>query len=296
MLAFMLLLVGCLEKVTQNPPPLDERFFQGGGKSSPSDGPSSAALIPFADYEGPWVKVSGTTKTDFIQNVDMDLWSVDPNAPGNRKHLGKIPLGAPGVFELKVPKNFGGLQIEAFQDFSSDGPTNDDPFAFTTIIVEDDIDGIILPLVVGAREAASAPPGEANAPEHQGAPGGAQHVHTEVGPGGTAISNDPFSTTEGDKVIIKGIVHHEPSTEVLDMDIFRTDPNGPGGRIFAGKKKLTAGPFELMVPLVYNEIVIEVFVDRAGDGPSAEDPFAPCPCNPLKLSGEIIDGIEITVQ
>ncbi len=40
----------------------------------------------------------------------------------------------------------------------------------------------------------------------------------------------------------------------------------------------------------------KVFVDATGDGPSADDPFAACPCNPLSLSRGDVQAIEIRVE
>ncbi len=318
--ASALLLCACLERITDSPPPLDVRFYQGASGGGQAQGVGDGnTLVPFAGYDGPWVTVSGQIVSEHQRPVDLDLWKVDPSAPGNREHLGKRPLAIPGPYSLDVPRGFGGLQIEAFHDLMADGPTDDDPFAMLLVEVgEEPLEDVDFLLEAGARQRhlPSPPAGETTAdgeprgpqggPDHReappGAPGGSGHAH-DPGAGPAQAPNpappsggsDPFASHQGEKVVVAGTLVHEPADEAMDLDVFRSDPSGPGGRVFVGKYKVKAGPFRLQVPLEFGEITLEVFVDRAGDGPSADDPFAACPCNPLSLRDGDVGGLEILI-
>ncbi len=331
-----------LEEVTAEPPPLDPRFYQGGGTSAVGPGPG---LVPFADYDGDTVAVSGTVVASHAGPLDLDLWKVDPTAPGSRSHLGKVPQEGPGPFELLVPVDFGKLQIEAFVDQTGDGPSMDDPFGRVECeVVGQPVGGLELVLEAGGmgRFHGGPPPGgdpgagagvpqgsPEGGPEHvemppggdgseggaehseaaPGAPGGTEHAHVEMPPGGGAgdgggehreaapgEGHDPFASVEGPRVTLRGTILFADASAVLDLDLFRSDPGGPGGRAFVGKKKVTPGPFELAVPRAYGRISMEIFHDATGDGPSIDDPFAACPCNPVDLSAGDVEGIEIRVQ
>lgn len=356
-----LLAVLSLEEVTAEPPPLDPRFYAGGGTSAVGPGPG---LVPFADYDGDTVTVSGTVEAPAAGAMDLDLWKVDPDAPGSRSHLGKIPQEGPGPFEILVPVDFGKLQIEAFLDQTGDGPSMDDPFGRVACDVGaepvTELELVLEEGGMGKHHGGPPPSGEGSpegtpegGPEHlemppggvggesgaehseaePGAPGGEaqEHVemppgggdggtpgdneggggkeHVEMPPGGAAADGgvehreaapgtgrDPFASAEGPRVKVSGTIHFSDAAAVLDLDLFREDPGGPGGRVFVGKKKVTAGGFELAVPVAFEKISMEVFHDATGDGPSMDDPFAACPCNPVNLRRGDVDGIEIRVE
>ena len=96
--------------------------------------------------------------------IDIDIRVPDPSAPGGMAGKGKILLERPGEFKLAVPKNLGSLELQAFQDIDSDGPNASDPFAQKTIdVAGEDIEGLELTLVVGARGAACTPRGSSGA-------------------------------------------------------------------------------------------------------------------------------------
>jgi len=377
-----LLVAFSLEEVTDSPPPLDPRFVQGGGASAVGPGPGQ---VPFSDYDGDLVVVKGTLFADAAGALDLDLWKVDPSAPGSRTHLGKVGIEGPGPFQLEVPVDFGTLQIESFRDLNGDGPSMDDPFGRTECEVGSSaVEGVELVLELGGMgqhhgglpadgpdgtpsggpEHRDMPPGgeggegEQGA-EHQeaaeGAPGGEERVHVEMPPGGgeadpppsgpgaegdadpsaadagsfehveappgapgggdgsvhdpsappdgappgaapSGAGRDPFASVDGPRVVVSGTIVYANAAAVMDLDIFRNDPSGPGGRAFVGKKKLSPGPFELSVPRSFGKISLEVFLDATGDGPSADDPFAACPCNPLSLSRGDVHAIEIRVE
>ena len=388
-----LLVAFSLEEVTDSPPPLDPRFVQGGGASGVGPGPG---LVPFSDYDGDMVVVKGTLIADAAGALDLDLWKVDPSAPGSRTHLGKVAIEGPGPFQLEVPVDFGILQIESFRDLNGDGPSMDDPFGRTECEVgSGTVDGVELVLELGGMgqhhggplsggpdgTPSGGPDGTSSGgPEHQdmppggeggeggeaglgaehqeaaeGAPGGEDRVHVEMPPGGgeadpppsgsedegaadagaadagaaehveappgapgggdgpvhdpaarpdgaapgaapSGAGRDPFASIDGPRVVVSGTIVYANAAAVMDLDIFRNDPSGPGGRAFVGKKKLSPGPFELNVPRSFGKISLEVFLDATGDGPSADDPFAACPCNPLNLSRGDVHAIEIHVE
>ncbi len=374
-LVLVLLVATSLEEVTDDPPPLDPRFVAGGGASAVGPGPG---LVPFSDYDGDTVKLKGVVVADAAAALDLDLWQVDPSAPGSRTHLGKIPVAGAGPFELDVPVDFGTLQLESFVDQTGDGPSMDDPFGRTECdIGGTDVNGVELvlepggmanhhggPPPAGGSGAASGgpdhvemPPGGDGGEQHEhrdaepGAPGGGEHVHVEMPPGGLepgdeqsaperphleagpgapgggehehveappgtpggggehvhipdakpegaapGASHDPFSGTEGPRVVLSGVIHYAKADAILDMDIFEADSGGPGGRAFVGKQKLSPGPFELPIPKSFGNVTLEVFHDATGDGPSSDDPFVACPCNPVNLRRGDVDDIEIRLE
>jgi hypothetical protein len=77
------------------------------------------------------VGVSGTLRladgVDAIEFIDLDLFAPDSDSPGGRLYLGKLKF-KPGPFSFLVPKDLGPLELEAFGDIGSDGPTPGDPF------------------------------------------------------------------------------------------------------------------------------------------------------------------------
>ena len=353
-IALGLFVVAGLEEVTAEPPTLDPRFYQGGGTSAVGPGPG---LVPFADYDGEMVGVAGIVVASSAGSMDLDLWQVDPSAPGSRTHLGKIPIEGPGPFSIEVPIGFGKLQIESFRDLTGDGPSVDDPFGRVAcdvgqepvseleLILEEggmaqhhggpSADGGPGPSSSGPEHAEVPPGGEGgDGAEHvdaaPGAPGGETHQHVEMPPGGgeaaptsgaeghehvemppggaggtggseheeaaPGTDHDPFASVDGPRIKLTGTIHFADATAVLDLDMFRTDASGPGGRSFLGKKKIAPGGFELSVPRAFDEISMEVFHDATGDGPSMDDPFAACSCNPVDLGDGDVDGIEIRVE
>jgi hypothetical protein len=439
-LGLVLLLAVSVEEVTGEPPALDPRFFEGGGADAVGSG---GGQVPFADYDGELLTLSGTLLGDRPGSADLDLWQELPGEGVQRVHLGKIPMAALGPFELRVPVDFGPLQIEVFRDITGDGPSLDDAFGRVEVDVGNEpVAGVELHLdedaladldaeslagmfggaspihsdmppggegsdgggehveavegapggeehehievavgdgtgevhehveaPVGAPggeepddgtgefehveapegapggevpadgtgehqhleapegapgggevEHVEMPPGGEGGGDHQpvehkeapaGAPGGEAHQHAEAEPGApggeggaqaegppapVGSGGDPFSGVDGPRVSVKGVVHYTDASAVLDMDVFKDDPDGPGGRAFVGKTKLAPGAFELSVPKQFGAITLEIFLDATGDGPSADDPFVSCPCNPVFLGAGAVEGIEIRLE
>ena len=123
---------GCLEKVTGETVPLDERFtVQATATSSGTDtgGPAHAEHEhqtvehkevpppqPFQDHEGERVTVAGTITSSVAGSVDLDVATVDDSVEGGLVREGKLILGGPGEFSISVPVGIGGMRLAAFQD------------------------------------------------------------------------------------------------------------------------------------------------------------------------------------
>ena len=278
--------VGCLEKVTGEAVPLDDRFtVQATPTTTGTDtgGPAHAEHEhttvehkevpppqPFQEHEGERVTVSGSITSDVAGSVDLDVATVDDSVEGGLVREGKIILSGPGEFSITVPVGTGGMRLAGFQDLQSDGPTEDDPYAEIDVEVGTEaITGLTLALVKGARGSAS------GGPEHQ------QHEHQEMPPGhggdqspppsGTPTATDPFDGIEGPRVKVSGtLVTSVDGT--IDLDLFREDESAPGGRKLLGKLKRAPGPFEILVPAAIERLELDAFVDQTGDGPSGDDP------------------------
>jgi hypothetical protein len=272
-----LLLTGCLERVTGEAVPLDPRFVanqpgqagaQGGGAGS--DG----GKIPFSDFEGEMVWVRGEIVAAEELPVDLDVRTLDATVEGGAISQGKLLLEGPGSFELKVPKALGELQLQAFQDPDSDGPSVDDAFGEVAVDVEGvDIEGLLLTLLPGAR----------GGPEHVEAPPGAGGGQAPPPSGHAPPAHDPFEDMEGPFVIVAGTIEAQAGV-VVDLDLFQPDPTVPGGRTFLGKIKRQPGAFEISVPESLGQVSLVAMVDIDADGPSGSDPQARFSGNPIDLS------------
>ena len=171
---FALFLFGCLERVTGEPVPLDERFYKSAesrhGDPNKGDGTSD----PFASMDGEKITVSGIVSCETMGSIDLDFRTPDPSIEGGMKGQGKLLLDRPGVFTLQVPKNTGSVEVQAFQDVLGDGPSFDDPFAQITFEVQtEDILDLEIQLVEGARNDDPNPAPPPNGPQHE------QQEHTE---------------------------------------------------------------------------------------------------------------------
>jgi hypothetical protein len=285
------------EEVTGEPVPLDPRFYEAVEKAQGDPGKGGGSAVPFSSTEGPRVKLRGTLAAPSEEPIDLDLRSPDPEAPGGMRNHGKLLIDGPGPFELEVPQNFGRLQLEAFQDLASDGPSPTDPFAQADLTVEGvDVEGIALELKAGARPGAGGA-GGAGGPVHQemppGAPGGGGQPG---GPGGVAApQSDPFAGSSGPTVRVSGIIGWE-GQGVVDLDLFQPDFTSGGGRRLLGKLKLAPGPYEFQVPVGFGPLILEAFIDVDSNGPSAADPSGGYPSNPLVVGQQSIEGVDITLK
>jgi hypothetical protein len=94
---------------------------------------------------------------------------------------------------------------------------------------------------------------------------------------------------QGPTVVARGTALSELDHGV-DIDVSLLDPQAPGGRKALGKTMMDgAGPFEVTVPANQAGVVLVLFQDLQGDGPSAEDPYATLT---LDTQGVDLEGLE----
>jgi hypothetical protein len=245
---------------------------------------SGAHPLPFSDYEGDTVTVSGTVEAEDSLAVELDVRVPDPEEEGGMRGVGKVSLAEPGSFAFEVPADLGTLNIQAFQDPDADGPGGDDGFAEIEIIVSDeDVIDVALVLIRGAR---------GGSPEHTLAPPGAGSGQGSLGSSGSSQSGDPFADYEGERVQVSGTLVWAGEDQI-DVDLFQPDASAPGGRNLLGKLKHRAGSFQLMVPVELGTLEIEAMVDTEGDGPSASDPRAVYAGNPISLDQGDVSGVDL---
>lgn len=313
----VLSLSGCLERVTGEPVPLDPRFYAA-IEAAQGDPGQGAGGIPFASYDGKTVTLRGTIVAgDAEGSIDLGVRVPAPDHPGGVKNEGKILLDRAGDFELVVPASFGRLELEALHDPDQDGPTGDDPYGSVWIDVADkDIGGITLTLEAGSFGAggpqhAPAPPGAPGG--SPGAPGGGEGAPPQPGaappgaPGGDpsgAPNNSapppgagdmlPFVGEPGMTVTVSGTLICE-GCELVDLDIFKPNPDAPGGREMLGKLKRAPGDYTLEVPRAFGPLLLEAFSDKGSDGPGPGDPMGRYADGPIEVGNTDISGVDITL-
>ncbi len=319
--AGLLWVSGCwLERVTGEEVPLDPRFYAAVEAQQGDPGVGGAASIPFSAHDGPMVTVRGKILSAELGPIELDVRTPDPLAEGGVKGHGKVQVDEVGPFELRVPAGLGPLELQAFQDPDADGPGGNDPFAQIQLVVgETDIEDVEMTLVAGAR-------GSGGGPEHHeaapGAPGGdpnGGHPHQEMPPGGgesapppEGPSGDgppgaggppspggmpPFVGMNDDTVTLSGnISWSSDSIDVfVDLDLFQPSESAGGGREMLGKLKVRPGAFSFQAPRNFGPLVLEAFIDLAGDGPGPGDPMGTYSGNPVSVGGRDITGIDIVL-
>ncbi len=288
----LLLLSACLERVTGEEVPLDPAFYAAHEGEHGEGGVGGGSAVPFSDVDGEKVTVRGVVESAITDlPVDIDVRVPDAAAPGGVAGKGKLLLDFPGEFELSVPAGLGKLELQAFQDADSDGPTGDDPFATVWLEVgEVDVADVTLALEAGARGGGpvheAAPPGAPG-----GGPGGGPGGANPAGPGGNP---DPFAGIEGDRVVLSGRLICD-CTGSVDLDLFAPDSTAPGGRRMLGKMKMAVGEYELHVPQHFGPLILEGFVDTEGDGPSPGDAMGKYTGNPVNIGDNDLDKVDITL-
>ena len=277
--------VGCLlERVTGEEIPLDPRFYAAVEEARGTADQGGGSSMPFSSVKTDKVWVSGTVNSDDDMAIDIDIRVPDPSAPGGMAGKGKILLERPGEFKLAVPKDLGSLELQAFQDIDSDGPNASDPFAQTTISVQDtDIEGVELILVVGARGAA---------PVHQDVP----PEQSGEQPKGIPDNPDPFGGVAGNRVELSGNITCAQSCPGVDLDIFVPDDQSPGGRKMLGKMKLQEGPYVIMVPENFGLLILEAFVDFDSNGPGVGDLMGVYEGNPIRISESAVLDVNLSLD
>ena len=299
MVPLVLLLIGCLEKVTGEDVPLDCRFYgcdEDAGRRGSADHEDNAAAegageTPWGAVTGEKVKITGMVVGPDDTEVQMDVNEPDKDSPGGQKRVGALHL-PPGEFELSVPVAVTKFGLEAFQDPDGDGPSETDPYASAS--VELPLTGELkLEMVSGARTA------RANVPAPPGAPGGDPSAGNPGGsgppggqPGAPPKPADPFGDVP--KITLRGTI--TASTELpVFIDFFKVDPTSPGGRTYLFKVQATGGTFEAQVPKDFGTLDVEAYQDPNNDGPTATDPRGRLG-TPLVAGASDVDGLAITVQ
>lgn len=95
-----------------------------GAPGGPGQGGQPTQPDPFGDVEK--VRVSGTVTAPTDKPVKVDLFKLDPNVAGGRTFLVNAqPQG--GAWSFDVPRGFGPIDLEAYQDLDNDGPSATDP-------------------------------------------------------------------------------------------------------------------------------------------------------------------------
>ncbi len=279
------LLPGCwLEKVTGEPVPLDPAFYEAVEAQQGMPGVGGGDAIPFGAYDGERVRVAGTVVGPTDDPVDLDVRTPDPSVEGGMKGHGKLLLEEPGPFELEVPRSLGKLELQAFQDAESDGPTADDPFAQVLLQVDDvDVTDVTLELVAGARGQG----GPEHSPAAPGAPGG--------GPGGGGGAQDLFAGASGRRVKVRGTLVYDGDGSV-DLDVFVPDESTAGGRRHRGKLMLAPGPYEISVPAGFGPLILEAFIDVNNNGPGPGDPMGRYADNPVVVGESDVEGVDIVLE
>jgi hypothetical protein len=265
----ILMALGCLERVTGEEVPLDSRFTAQPSHSN-SMGDDTAAPAhseqvhndvaheeaappqPFEDAEGERITLSGVLVSKFEGPVDLDVSTVDKNAPGGLKSEGKLIFDGPGPFSFDVPVGVGEILVAGFQDLESDGPSEADPYAEVRVdVLNTSILDIELAMIPGGRATAT------KGPEHK-----------EVPP------PQPFVGIQGERVVLSGTIISEAQGPV-DLDVSIVDSEAEGGLDNQGKLIVEApGPYSLEVPVDIGTLQLAAFQDLEKDGPSANDPYA----------------------
>ncbi|MEC7983958.1 MAG: hypothetical protein VX278_02270 [Myxococcota bacterium] len=252
-------------------------------------GEQAKGPTPFASFSGEKVTLSGVIRSKSSGIVDIDFRVPDDSVEGGMAGQGKILLQEPGEFSLSVPKDLGDLEIQAFQDLTSDGPSVDDPFAQVNItIAADDILDISMELEKAAR-------GSHQVVEHKVVPHNDFSSPKEIDGDAVAenLSNpDPFGGQEGSRVTLSGVLKCD-DCPLIDLDLFQPDENAPGGRTMLGKLKLPPGSYSIDVPRNFGDLILEAFVDYEADGPGAGDRMGSYINNPVKISSSNLSDINI---
>lgn len=233
-----------------------------------------AVLVgPFDDHPGPLITLSGDVEANPGVPIDLDLRTPDPDSAAGVKDLGKLILAAPGPFSVKVPRGFGELIVEGFQDPGDDGPDATDPWGSRTVeIADQDLAGVHLVLVAGARGTGAE---HHEVPHSEAAAGQQQSVDlSAVGKPVSAGGVGPFANHRGSFVKVRGQVRAAAEMPV-DIDVWVEDPAAPGGMRNQGKLVLVRpSEFVLRVPQGAGRLALEGYQDADVDGPTEADPFA----------------------
>ncbi len=247
--ALLVLPVMCLEKTTGVAGALDERFTVGEpeGAALIEHDPDAGKVEPFGDLdEDDAVFIAGLLVSELEEPIDVDLLTADPTVDAGYIAQGKLQVDGPQEFSLRAPKGLGELKLLAFQDVDGNGPSDDDPFAGLTVLVGDeDVNGVILELVVGA--------------------------YSEFDLNG-ASSRTAFPDHEGEWTLVSGTLS-SPLEQTIAVDVLAPATDGDE-LAFLTKTQLDGpGAYEIALPRGLGPVTLQFFQDASGDGPDSTDPF-----------------------
>jgi len=214
---------------------------------------ANEASDPFADFEGTSVNLSGTFASEVEAIVQVDMRHGE-----NLENLAKWLVPTPGPWSISVPESLGAVEIQAFQDVLSDGPSDDDPFGFTTLEVKAaDLDFGSLALVEGGKLLLAEAKG-----------------HSEEAGENGSVAVAPFADHEGPWTEMVGQITSALGGSVI-VDVRVSDSSQPGGnKRLAGFSLEGPGTRTFRVPQGLGELILELYQDPDSDGPSDLDPWA----------------------
>ena len=243
-------------------------------------GGSSADV--FKGWEGEWLVLRGMITSPMEGSVAIDVRVNDPKSTTGDAYLGKIQLNGLGEYAVRMPRGYGAVVLEAFQDLKGDGPSPDDPYARAQVTLTEAAELV--------QDFGLTPGGRANV----GGGGTASGSPTPAPPAGggslfKSLGEDPV-TLAGELRLV-GV-----QAAVIDLDAFTQDPQAPGGRRYLGKLKLPPGKFSLQAPQNAGALIFEAFVDLDNDGPTPTDPFGVCTPTPARVSDDDLLNLQCVVS
>lgn len=106
-------------------------------------GSATAAVFP----DGPMVTLSGTVQATLPGDISLDFFKHDEGSAGGRTFLFKQQVH-PGAWSAQFPKDYGPIEIDAYQDPKGDGPTEGDPICHydknPVMVGSEDVSGLNL--------------------------------------------------------------------------------------------------------------------------------------------------------
>ncbi|MEN9785924.1 MAG: hypothetical protein RLZZ299_1188 [Pseudomonadota bacterium] len=249
-----LVLGGCLERVTDQPIPLDPRFYA--GRTEEAGAAGAGGSDPWPGYEGEMHALTLVVRSATRSGIQLDLGEEDPSSPGGTKRAGVVTLEGPGTYELRVPVTVRKCQLQAFQDVDGNGPSEKDPFASADVLLDGGPpkDPVVLELEVGKR----------------GGPGGGGGA--SVGSGGVAGMNT-LPPPQPPVVSVSGTVSSGRALPVL-LDVFQLGTKERGGRTYLGRVTVAVGTFRVDLSQSLGRVALEPYQDLTNDSRTEDDPVA----------------------
>jgi hypothetical protein len=247
-----LVLGGCLERVTDQPIPLDPRFYAGHAEEAGAAG--AGGSDPWPGYEGEMHTLTLVVRSSTRSGIQLDLGEADPSSPGGTKRAGVVALEGPGTYELRVPVTVRTCQLQAFQDVDGNGPSEKDPFASVDVSLESGPpkDPVVLALEVGKR----------------GGPGGGVAATTAE-----PVRMNTLPPPQPPVVVVSGTVTSGRALPV-QLDVFQLGTKERGGRTYLGRVAVAVGAFRVDLSRSLGRVALEPYQDLTNDSRTEDDPVA----------------------